>query len=428
MDKISEVIEILEAIGDTASRTKKESILKQNKDNEELREFLQFMFCDLIVTGISKKKINKKVPLIREYKKIDNLMEYLKENNTGSDRDIQHIQNFITNQPSEHQDYYKAIATKNMKIGITKSTINKVFGKNFIESFDVMLADRYDKHGGKVKHFIITEKLDGIRCVMVREEGKTTLRTRQGKVMLGLSEIENEAKDLPDNTVYDGELVLKNPNNLNSAELFRETMRVVTGDGVKRNVNFHIFDALPVEEFKNGKSKLPAATRKMFLSNDIRRTQGEFLKEVPVLYEGDDKEQIQVWLEKMEELGKEGVMVNKTNGLYECKRSRNLLKVKSFQTADVRVIDVLEGTNSNEGKLGAITIEFEHDGELHRCNCGSGFSQVERVKFYDEPELLIGNIVEIGYFEVSGNADGGVGLRFPTFKRLREEKTEISMY
>lgn len=428
MDKISEVIEILEAIGDTASRTKKESILKQNKDNEELREFLQFMFCDLIVTGISKKKINKKVPLIREYKKIDNLMEYLKENNTGSDRDIQHIQNFITNQPSEHQDYYKAIATKNMKIGITKSTINKVFGKNFIESFDVMLADRYDKHGGKVKTFLVTEKLDGIRCAMVREDGVTTLRTRQGKEILGLVEIEEEAKDLPDNMVYDGELVLKNPNNLNSAELFRETMKVVTGDDLKVGVNYHIFDRLPVEEFRNGKSKLGALDRKGLLQSELEQTGQHFLKEVPVLYQGDDKEEIQFWLEKMEELGKEGVMVNTINGLYECKRSRSLLKVKSFQTADVKVIDVLEGSNSNEGKLGAITIEFEHEGKLHRCNCGSGFSQVERVKFYDEPELLIGNIVEIGYFEVSGNADGGVGLRFPTFKRLREEKTEISMY
>jgi hypothetical protein len=42
--------------------------------------------------------------------------------------------------------------------------------------------------------------------------------------------------------------------------------------------------------------------------------------------------------------------------------------------------------------------------------------------------MLIGKIVTLGYFEISKNADGGFGLRFPTWKGIiRHDKSEISM-
>lgn len=423
------VKEILDSIAATSSRNEKEEILKKNKDNDLLRYVLYFVYNPYIVTGLSDKKMNKNIAF-REFVSLNmDMMEYLKENNTGTDVDVYRVKSLIKRQPLELQVLYYQIATKNLKIGITAKTINKIFGKNFIPEFNVMLADKYADHEEKVKEFIITEKLDGIRAVIIKENGKVSIFSRQGQLIEGLIDIEKEIEFLPDNMVYDGELLLINEKNLNSADLYRTTVREVRKDGIKKNVEFYAFDMLPVEEFKNGKSTRGCYYRKGYLSNTLRDLGLQYVKRLDILYTGDDKSKIAELLNIAEKQGKEGLMVNTIDGRYECKRSRELLKVKTFKTADVRVLEVIEGTNKNQHKLGAIRIQFEHNGELHECNCGSGFSDEERVNYFNNPELLIGKIVEVGYFEISSNQDGGYGLRFPTWKSIvRNDKDEISMY
>ena len=98
--------------------------------------------------------------------------------------------------------------------------------------------------------------------------------------------------------------------------------------------------------------------------------------------------------------------------------------------ADVRVLNVLEGTGKNVDKLGSITIQFEYQGQLYECNCGSGFSDEERDLYWKNPKLLINKIVTVGYFEVSKNQqDESYGLRFPTWESIiRNDKNEISMH
>ena len=126
----------------------------------------------------------------------------------------------------------------------------------------------------------------------------------------------------------------------------------------------------------------------------------------------------------------EGVMVNLADAVYECKRTTNILKAKKFKDCDVRVLDIIEGTGKNIGKLGAITIQFEVDGKLYTCDCGSGFNDYERLLYWNNKELLLNKIVTIGYFEISQNSKTKeYGLRFPTWKNIiRNDKDEISMY
>ena len=46
----------------------------------------------------------------------------------------------------------------------------------------------------------------------------------------------------------------------------------------------------------------------------------------------------------------------------------------------------------------------------------------------DRLYFIIGKIIEIGYFEITTNQNETYGLRFPTYKWVREDKDEISMY
>jgi len=123
-------------------------------------------------------------------------------------------------------------------------------------------------------------------------------------------------------------------------------------------------------------------------------------------------------------------MINPSNSPYECKRTKNLLKVKKFHTADVLVLSIEEGEGANKGKLGAVHVRFTGpDGKPYTCKVGSGFKQEERELYFSYPDLIIGKIIEIGYFELSKNQkDDDYSLRFPTFKHLREDKSEISMH
>lgn len=415
---------IIDSIANTSSRNEKEEILNRHKDNTLLKEVLYFVYNPYIITGLSDKKIKKKVA-IRGFNVIDNIMEYLKENNTGSDLDIASVQHFIRNQHEELQELYTQIATKNLKIGITSKTINSVFGKSFIPSFDVMLANKYEDHEHKINEFIITEKLDGVRAVIIKENGHISIFSRQGQPIEGLTDIENEVKLLPDNTVYDGELLLVNGIKLSSADLYRATVKEVRKDGIKKHVNFHAFDMIPLEQFKKGKSTRGCFRRKEDLEELIEELKLTWINTVDMLYVGRDKEMIYKWLSIMEGLNKEGVMVNSVDGKYECKRSSGLLKVKTMQSADLLIVGFEEGTNKYENKLGRINVEYK--GNV--VGVGSGFTDEDRVEIWNNQDKYLGRVCEVQFFEETKNQnDDKLSLRFPVFKGIREIGKEVSYY
>ncbi|MEG1565386.1 MAG: hypothetical protein RR342_01425 [Bacilli bacterium] len=267
-------------------------------------------------------------------------------------------------------------------------------------------------------------------CALVEEDGNVILYTRQGQLYKDMLDIENELKRLPHGYFYDGELIA-DANIEDTEELFRATTSAVRRDGIKTGVIFHIFDMVKAEEFWKGTSIADTTSRKSMLHLSIKGMcpKLRWIKEVEVLYQGSDKSQIEYYLEKITSVGGEGVMINIADSPYECKRTKNLLKVKKFKTADVKVLDMYSGTGRFTNTLGGITVEFEHRGNLYKCDVGSGFTDTQRELYWNNKELLLGKIVEIKYFEISQDADGKYSMRFPTWiDRIRSEKDEISMY
>jgi len=429
---IYKVKEIIEAVSSTNSRNEKESLLEQHKDNQLFKTIMKFVYDPYIVTGLSKKKINKKTKsvLLESEGSIIEVVDYLRIHNSGRDSDITHIQNFIYSQPTDLQDLYTKIVTKDLIIGITADTFNKVYGDNFISVFDVMLAKKFEDHSNKIKpgdRFTVTKKLDGNRLIIIKENGVVKSFTRTGKQYEGLEDIEADFTNLPaNNIVFDGELIADLEGS--TQEVYAETTSKARSKGAnKKGLLFYVFDAFPLNQFQSGKSTKNHIERKTILSHVFENNSLPNCREVKSLYVGDDLSQINFWMNTAREQEWEGLMVN-LDRPYVCKRSDVILKVKVFCDADVRCLDVLEGTGKNVGKLGAITIQFEHENELHSCNCGSGFNDEERELYWEKPELIVGKIVTVGYFEISKNSEGGYGLRFPTWKSIiRHDKTEISM-
>ena len=160
---MDEVIKIFKELQENSGKRLQE-ILEENKDNELLKKVLWFVYNPYIVTGLSSKKINKIVNTQTKYapaETIEEVFEYLQEHNTGTDIDIAYVLEFIQGKPD--QEMYEQIFTKELKLGITSKTINKVF-PNLIPEFNVMLAEKYWDRMEELEEtnpdIIISQKLD----------------------------------------------------------------------------------------------------------------------------------------------------------------------------------------------------------------------------------------------------------------------------
>ena len=419
---------IFKEIENTSGKNDKIAIIKANSDNSEFKEYLKFLYDDMIVTGLSSKKIGKEVDESFDTYFEDEIevMNYLRNNNTGRNVDIANVQNFIDSYLSDDRwvKFLEEVFTKSYKCGITSSSVNKAI-PDLIPTFSCQLAHPYEKHADKVKSaFYLTQKLDGHRTLVRINGEKVTFRTRKGHEIFGLDEIERELRVLfPKlsgfDIVLDGEITVIDES---LDDVFGETSKIIRKDGSKTGLKFHIFDVVTHEEFVRGVSESPYSDRRhdMDIVSKVFFGDTVFSSILPVLYHGDDINEIAKWSNWATDNGHEGIMLNIGSGLYKTKRTSDLLKVKKFHSCDGIVKDMYEGTGKYVGMLGGVVVTFENQ----LANIGSGFTDNERKIYWDNPELIINKVCEYQYFEKTENQNGGTDLRFATWKMIREDKDE----
>lgn len=424
----------------TPGRNDKLALLEKYAELPGFKDVLQFIYNPYIRTGIAANKLAKgKHSMCDTTITAHDAIRYFEKNQTGSDKDVHFAWLFINAQETEQaKDLAIAMVTKDLKIGITDTSLNKVYGADFIPKIGCMLGVPYSENKHKVKGpFIATEKLDGIRRILVKENGKCRMYSRSGIEDEGLVEIIEEAKYLPDNTVYDGELLAMGTYS-NSIALRQATNSIANRKGIRTGVIFNIFDIIPIDEFKRGVSKYTALNRKvllgsMFGDEGIRYLRDDWakllvafdlghkfrtIKAVPILGVVNTEEEIAELVTPIWKRGGEGIMLNTMEGLYEIKRSNSLLKVKYVKSMDLKVVDIQEGTGKYEGMLGAAIVDYKG----YRVGVGSGFSDEERQRFWNNPEEIIGKTIEIDTFGESKDQLGNISLNCPIFRGVRYDK------
>lgn len=212
---MEEVIKLFNQIQNTSSINDKKSIIDANKDNELFKKCLKFLCDSNVVTGLSTKKITKKVKK-SEYilPTFEDVISYLESNNTGTDYDISMVQTFINEQPKEYHNFYMEMVTKKFCLGCNKKVVNKVI-PGLIPTFDVMLGTPIEKCKIKPnKPISISRKLNGTRTAFVGNK----CMTRQGKEYTGLEHIISDLKNMGySNFFVDGELLYKNKEGLSDS-------------------------------------------------------------------------------------------------------------------------------------------------------------------------------------------------------------------
>ena len=319
---IERVKEIFDQLQATNSKLEKQRIIRENKDNMQFTDTLVFLLSPYILTGISTKKIDKKVkPWIYTNDYLwSSVKSYLLSHNTGTDDDIAYIQDFIYYQPEDMRHFYKGLITKNIKLGCDAKIINDVI-PNLIPTFSVQLGTPREKCKIKTgEWFSLSQKLNGNRCVFVN--GK--MMSRQGKEFTGLDHILSDIKKIVDNSiVLDGELVGKNEEGLSDSANFQKSTGIANSkDADKTSLKYVVFDTLPFDEFQQGKSKYTYKIRRQLrlqLKEMIEKHNLQNIEVVQMFYEGIDQTEIDKWLDYCEEHDYEGCMV-KLGRPYECKR------------------------------------------------------------------------------------------------------------
>ena len=426
---MEEVIKLFKQIQDTSSTNDKKAIIAANKDNELFKKCLVFLLDGNVITGISDKKIHKKVEPSSELapyylcrnSTFEKVIDYLNKNNTGTDADIYEIQAFLYGH-EEDREFYEQMITKSFRLGADAKLVNKCI-PNLIPTFDIQLGTSIEKVklSGNEKIFI-SRKLNGTRCAFVGDK----CMTRQNKEYKGLDHIVADLQKLVGkDTFVDGELLYKNKEGLSDSEAFQKGTGIAMSKGYKSDLKLVIFDIFPLDEFWNGKSKEPYSNRKkqiVELSEKIKTLGTDNLEIVQMCYEGYDHSEIWKWLDYAEQHDWEGVIIN-LDTPYECKRTKNLIKVKKFYTYDLEVVGVEEGTGRNKGTLGALVVKYKNN----TVNVGSGFTDEERSYYWNNQDKIIGRVIEVKYKEITTDKKTGLeSLQFPVYVGLREVGKEVS--
>lgn len=432
------VAKIIDLISKTSGTNDKLYLLSKNENVPGLKEILKFIYNPYCKTGISKKKLEKSKDLVARTCCVtwQDAIKYFSEHRTGSDADLAFANSFVQSTPDDTKWLAEAIVTQELKIGVSTTSLNKVYGADFIPKIGCMLGKPYGDVGPTKTKWpcIVTEKLDGIRRIIVKERDEVHCYSRSGHEDIGLVDIMADMKYLPDNTVYDGELLAEG----NFADCIAQrqaTNSIANSGGVRVGLTFNVFDMIPIDEFRRGKSEKNAKLRKTLLAATMMdeslkilepekyfsliqafgiHTDLKFIRPVPILGLVKSMDEVDPIVSEIWRRNGEGVMLNTVDGLYEIKRSNNLLKVKHTEEHVLKVIDVLEGTGKFEDSLGALIVDYNGT----RLGVGSGFTDQQRRAIWDNPDTYIGKFIEIDTFGESTNMLGEKSLNCPIFKRF----------
>jgi len=339
------------------------------------------------------------------------------------------IQEFIP----EDQEVLASIVDRNLKIGLSADSFNKLLGKAAPKKFEVTLAYNLDKVKGVNPidgTFFASRKCDGTRCVGMchKELGQVeiTFLSRQNKEFTTLDKVKPALawylRNLGDGDyVTDGELCKVDEN---GDEDFQAIMKEIKKkDWTIEDPCYQMFDFCTLEEFEGKKVSPIFSLRYEAMQKMIEGCQ---FKEIRLLKQEritcqDDFDR---WSMYVEAGNWEGFMLRKDIP-FETGRSKNLLKVKKFDDAEYIVKDVDIGTmttvepgRGNVKYTGVRALIIEHKGnEVH---VGTGLTKEQRIAWAENPSLIVGKTICCKYFEETLNQNGTYSLRFPILKYVYE--------
>lgn len=430
------VFGILEELESTAGSLAKREILDTNVGNDLLKRAFVAAGDPYTVYYVNKFKMPKPRAdrLCSDddilYSFLNELLPELSSRSiTGNEAKNAVVEHFA-DMTEVQQKWCLRIILKNMRCGV-QSTVNKVWPGAF-KTFDVALAEtlksEFVKGEGikileEVKYPVRVEpKLDGLRCIAIKRDGKVTFFTRNGTELDSMPKIKATLEAAKfDNVVLDGEGMAADWNE-SSSVMMSKTQKDDSG------LYYNVFDAMCLNDWVEQSCPWAYSERcKLVLEVVLACVSFDEgpanVRQVPHIM-AQNEDELKAYFAKCMDEGFEGVMLKTLDTPYKFKRSDNIVKLKPCVTYEGVIVAHYEGRRGTkrEGLFGGFEVVLPN-GIITRV--GGGFNDALKADVQLQgPDTFLGKIVEIEAQPDPLTADGLTKdgkARFPVFTRFRDE-------
>jgi DNA ligase-1 len=291
----------------------------------------------------------------------------------------------------EQQAMAEAVAkrTKKLESGYFED-VNNI---NEQQYFEPMLAAKWEDYKDKIQYPIYSQaKLDGIRCILT----KNGMFSRNGKPIISAPHIIDSVKPLfetnPD-LIFDGELYAdKFANDFNTIVSLVKKTKPTDADLAesKKQIEYHIYD-LP----SSNKNFLHRAYDLGILF-ETRLEMSKYCRLVDTR-KAENEEMVMEQYGLLVDAGYEGQIL-RVDAKYENKRSKSLLKHKSFIDEEFQILDIVEGEGNRSGTAGYMVF---NTGEGKRFKSNVKGTWDETAEMLRNKKQLIGKQATIKYFNLT---------------------------
>ena len=417
--------ELFETLEENNSRNFKLEFLKQHKDNELLKEIIRLALDPF--TQFYIRKIPDYIPARPNQADtlssvIDSLAMLSNRTVTGNDA-IAHLTKLLSSLVEPDAKVLERIIQKDLKCGVSIATANAVWS-NLIHEYPCMLCSAYDqKLVDKIKYpAIVNLKADGMRFNAIVKNGTVEYRSRNGKEIQLLGNLDKEFLQLSDgiDVVFDGELLVKE----NDKILDRQTGNGILNRANKGTINQDqankvvavVWDRIPYQNFVDGIYNETYENRYNALWEALKSQDQDKISLIKTWVVGSYDE-AQVIFKQLLSEGEEGIILKDRNSIWEDKRSKGQIKFKAVLDADLKCIGIEAGTGKYAGMIGSLICESS-DGII-KVSVGSGLTDEDRKKPVED---YIDKIIAINYNARITNKQGEHSLFLPIYLETRFDK------
>jgi len=214
---------------------------------------------------------------------------------------------------------------------------------------------------------------------------------------------------LPDGIPLDGELYIADvPFSYFSSLAITKESDVVNDKW--RKIKFMVFD-MPIANTHFEQRLMKLQNLKIKLERTFNKNQVHVVKFTKINDIQKEFCKVNTFFNTITKKGGEGVMLIRSESIYEPKRTRNSLKYKKEHTGEAVVIELCEGSGKYKNVLGKIKCKLSNGKTFY---CGTGFSDAERNMYHfdeqkcrsidDDTEMIkiprIGDIITYSCMEI----------------------------
>lgn len=446
------VYEIIETIASDNSSKFKLAELEKHKDNNLFKEVVKLAYCPL------KQFYIRQIPEYTPTGQKDlawalQELEKLSSREVTGNKAVEHLAEVLSSLCEKNSSVVERVIGKDLKAGINSSTINKVFGKNFIKETPYMGAISYNQK--KVDALFkehpevySEEKMDGRYTNIKVTSDSIFMESRQGKetyfgdTFTHLSEIVRNY--FGHDVVLNGELIIDGMDRYTSngaiASIVSIGNKIMEGKSTTKeqakflkeyNISYEklrneitavVWDYIPLEHYEN------EAYYERSREARLERLSGMFDNEIPNLRLISRRKVANVsealaHFKEIVDGGGEGTILKGSDGHWKDGKPNWQIKFKVEFDVDLEIIGFNYGTKGtkNENVVSSLTVHTS-DGLL--ITRPGGISEKDMQYITDNKDSLLHTIVTVKCSGLSQDREGNYALLHPVFKCLRDDKTK----